>query len=90
MKINQIGNVGVLLPFSSREDIEFFSNLEGHLRQDHKSLAGRDHLSFRSYYQPVKVTFPSYSPFSFFMEHINVNISVICYPHLMHLGSYRW
>jgi splicing factor 3B subunit 3 len=48
------GNIGVLLPFSSRDDIEFFSNLEGHLRQEHKSLAGRDHLSFRSYYQPVK------------------------------------
>jgi len=48
------GNIGVLLPFSSRDDIEFFSNLENHLRQEHKSLAGRDHLSFRSYYQPVK------------------------------------
>jgi len=48
------GSIGALLPFSSREDIEFFSTLEAHMRQEHKSLCGRDHLSFRSYYAPVK------------------------------------
>jgi splicing factor 3B subunit 3 len=48
------GSIGALVPFSSREDIEFFTTLEAHLRQDHKSICGRDHLSFRSYYAPVK------------------------------------
>jgi CPSF A subunit region len=47
---------GVLLPFTSREDVDFFSHLEMHLRQDHPPLCGRDHLSFRSAYFPVKDT----------------------------------
>eukprot|EP01126_Amoeba_proteus_P058655 TRINITY_DN7590_c0_g1_i6.p1 TRINITY_DN7590_c0_g1~~TRINITY_DN7590_c0_g1_i6.p1 ORF type:complete len:732 (+),score=137.55 TRINITY_DN7590_c0_g1_i6:1565-3760(+) len=48
------GSIGVLLPFSSREDIDFFTKLEGHLRQEKLSLIGREHLSFRSYYTPCK------------------------------------
>lgn len=47
---------GALLPFSSREDVDFFSHLEMHLRQEQPPLAGRDHLGFRSYYFPVKDT----------------------------------
>ncbi|KXJ27295.1 Splicing factor 3B subunit 3 [Exaiptasia diaphana] len=48
------GGVGMLVPFVSREDIDFFQHLEMHLRSEHPSLVGRDHLSFRSYYFPVK------------------------------------
>ena len=44
---------GALLPFTSREDVDFFSHLEMHLRQDHPPLAGRDHMAFRGAYYPV-------------------------------------
>jgi len=49
-----LGTIGALLPFNSREDVDFFSHLEMHLRQENPPLCGRDHLSFRSYYFPVK------------------------------------
>mmetsp|Transcript_24270 Transcript_24270/g.47531 ORF Transcript_24270/g.47531 Transcript_24270/m.47531 type:complete len:1062 (+) Transcript_24270:1-3186(+) len=49
-----MGGLGIFVPFQSREDIEFFSHLEMHLRQENPPLCGRDHLSFRSYYNPVK------------------------------------
>jgi splicing factor 3B subunit 3 len=51
-----MGSVGALLPFTSRDDVDFFSHLEMHLRQDHPPLCGRDHMSYRSAYFPVKVS----------------------------------
>lgn len=48
------GGIGALIPFVSREDVDFFSHLEMHLRQENPPLCGRDHLSYRSYYFPVK------------------------------------
>ncbi|KPI91722.1 Splicing factor 3B subunit 3 [Papilio xuthus] len=48
------GALGVLLPFTSREDHDFFQHLEMHMRSENSPLCGRDHLSFRSYYYPVK------------------------------------
>jgi len=48
------GSIGILVPFVSREDIDFFTHLEMHMRQQYPTLTGRDHLSFRSYYFPVK------------------------------------
>lgn len=48
------GTLGILAPFVSREDVDFFQSLEGHLRADDAPLAGRDHLIYRSYYVPVK------------------------------------
>jgi splicing factor 3B subunit 3 len=48
------GTIGALLPFSSREDVDVFSKLEMHLRQENTPLCGRDHLAFRGYYNPVK------------------------------------
>ena len=47
-------SAGALLPFTSREDMDFFSHLEMHLRQEHPPLSGRDHMSYRSSYFPVK------------------------------------
>ena len=38
------------------QDIDFFQHLEMHLRAEQPSLCGRDHLSYRSYYMPVKVS----------------------------------
>ncbi|CAG9837474.1 unnamed protein product [Diabrotica balteata] len=48
------GTVGALVPFTSHEDHEFFQHLEMHMRSENPPLCGRDHLSFRSYYFPVK------------------------------------
>uniref|UniRef100_H3AX27 Splicing factor 3B subunit 3 n=1 Tax=Latimeria chalumnae TaxID=7897 RepID=H3AX27_LATCH len=48
------GGIGILVPFTSHEDHDFFQHLEMHLRSEHPPLCGRDHLSFRSYYFPVK------------------------------------
>ena len=50
------GTVGVLIPFVSREDVDFFQNLENHMRAEDPPLAGRDHLIYRGYYTPVKGT----------------------------------
>ncbi|URE12489.1 Splicing factor 3B subunit [Musa troglodytarum] len=49
-----MGSLGALLPFTSREDVDFFSHLEMHMRQEHPPLCGRDHMAFRSAYFPVK------------------------------------
>lgn len=49
-----MGTIGCLIPFSVKEDVDFFSLLEMSLRQEQTSLVGRDHLSFVSYYYPVK------------------------------------
>lgn len=49
------GSVGVLIPFVAKEDVDTLSTLEMHLRQESgSSIVGRDHLAYRSYYQPVK------------------------------------
>lgn len=48
------GSIGVMIPFVSREDADFFQSLEGHMRSEDPPLAGRDHLMYRSYYAPVK------------------------------------
>ena len=36
-----VGSVGALLPFTSREDHDFFSHLEMHMRQEFPPLSGR-------------------------------------------------
>ena len=64
------GGIGALQAFVSREDVDFFTHLEMHLRgangareakpkdgalgYDHPSICGRDQLAFRSSYFPVK------------------------------------
>lgn len=48
------GTLGILVPFVTREDVEFFTSLEQQLRIEDPPLAGRDHLMYRSYYVPVK------------------------------------
>ncbi|CAO1633979.1 unnamed protein product [Parajaminaea phylloscopi] len=51
------GTVGILIPLSSKEDIETLSTLEMHLRQEgNQSLVGRAHLAHRGRYVPVKAT----------------------------------
>lgn len=48
------GTIGMYVPFISREDVDFFQNLEMQLAAQNPPLAGRDHLIYRSYYAPVK------------------------------------
>ncbi|XP_048747957.1 splicing factor 3B subunit 3-like [Ostrea edulis] len=48
------GGIGMLVAFTSHEDHDFFQHLEMYMRTEHPPLCGRDHLSFRSYYFPVK------------------------------------
>jgi splicing factor 3B subunit 3 len=48
------GTIGILVPFVSREDANFFQELEAELRKEDKPIAGRDHLIYRSYYAPAK------------------------------------
>jgi splicing factor 3B subunit 3 len=49
------GSIGALLPFASKEELDFFTHLEIYLRNEQVSVVGRDHLSFRSLYVPCKV-----------------------------------
>ncbi|KAI0349483.1 hypothetical protein OH77DRAFT_1594212 [Trametes cingulata] len=48
------GTIGVLVPLISKEDVDFTTILEQHLRAEQLSLVGRDHLAWRGYYVPVK------------------------------------
>jgi splicing factor 3B subunit 3 len=47
------GRIGALVPFTSREDVEFYTQLEGYLRTDAPRPTGRDPQAYRSYYAPV-------------------------------------
>ena len=49
-----LGGIGALLPFRSREDVDFAQQLEMHMRQEAPPLSGRDHLAYRGSYFPVK------------------------------------
>jgi splicing factor 3B subunit 3 len=48
------GRVGAMVPFTSRDDVEFYTQLEGCLRKDAVRPTGRDPQSYRSYYAPIK------------------------------------
>ncbi|KAJ3040626.1 Splicing factor 3B subunit 3 [Rhizophlyctis rosea] len=51
-----LGSIGALIPFVSKDDVDFMQTLEMHLRNELPPLCGRDHLSYRSYYIPVRAT----------------------------------
>lgn len=48
------GALGALVPLASRDDMDFFVNLEMYLRSERNTLLGRNQLHYRSYYIPVK------------------------------------
>src|ERR1700761_3532045 len=48
------GSVGILIPFASKDDVDFIGTLEQHMRSEQLSLVGRDQLAWRGYYAPVK------------------------------------
>ena len=43
------------MPLTSKEDVDFFTHLEMYIRTEGLSLIGRDHLSYRCAFAPVKV-----------------------------------
>ncbi|KAI9208104.1 CPSF A subunit region-domain-containing protein [Polychytrium aggregatum] len=49
-----LGRIGILVPFTSKEDIDFFQTMEMTLRQHQPPFLGRDHLSYRSFFQPCR------------------------------------
>ena len=51
------GAIGCLVSFMSKDEVDFFTNLEMHVRSEYPPLCGRDHLAYRSYYAPCKVCF---------------------------------
>jgi splicing factor 3B subunit 3 len=48
------GGLLAMMPFESREEIDFFVHLEMYLRIEAQPLCGRDHVTYRSTYVPVK------------------------------------
>ena len=70
-----MGSIGALHAFTSRDDVDFFSHLEMHMRQDHPPLCGRDHMAYRSAYFPVKVYLINIMLFIVFMKLLE---SVFC------------
>lgn len=52
-----LGSIGVLVPFVSKDDVEFFQNLELAMRIHDPPIAGRDHLQYRGYYQTAKAVY---------------------------------
>lgn len=48
------GGIYAFSPFLIREELNFFTHLEMFMRQEYQSLCQRDHLSYRSFFTPVK------------------------------------
>lgn len=48
------GRIGALVPFTSRENVEFYTDLESCLRTDAPRPTGREPQAYRSYYAPIK------------------------------------
>lgn len=52
--VTATGRIGALVPFTSRENVEFYTELEACLRKDAPRYTGREPQAYRSYYAPVK------------------------------------
>lgn len=50
------GGLFAFMPSKTKEEVSFFQHLEMFMRQEYSNLCQRDHLSYRSYFQPVKST----------------------------------
>lgn len=51
-----LGTIGILIPFTSKEDVDFFQLLEMTLKQELPPLSGRNHLLYRGMFTPVHNT----------------------------------
>jgi len=50
-----MGSICAMMPLQTKEDVDFLQHLEMILRTERPPLCGRDHLAFRSFYQPCKM-----------------------------------
>ncbi len=50
------GAIYAFVPARSKDEVSFFQHLEMFMRQEYTNLCQRDHLSYRSYFAPVKLT----------------------------------
>ena len=51
-----MGGIRAFLPLSGVKDIDFLKQLESFMGDNLQTLCGRNHVSYRSYFQPVKET----------------------------------
>ncbi|KAI8321068.1 splicing factor 3b, subunit 3 [Martensiomyces pterosporus] len=49
-----LGSVQVAIPFVTQSDVDFFRSLELHMRAERPPISGRDHLTYRSAFVPVR------------------------------------
>eukprot|EP01068_Selenidium_serpulae_P012069 Selendium_serpulae@DN5765_c0_g1_i4.p1 len=49
-----MGSIGSLLPMASKDEVQLMQYLEMMMRTENPPLCGREHIMFRSYYNPVK------------------------------------
>eukprot|EP00923_Selenidium_pygospionis_P001039 GHVN01001572.1.p1 GENE.GHVN01001572.1~~GHVN01001572.1.p1 ORF type:complete len:1229 (+),score=96.51 GHVN01001572.1:8231-11917(+) len=49
-----MGSIGTMLPLVSKDEVDMLQCLEMILRTESPPLCGREHIMFRSYYNPVK------------------------------------
>jgi splicing factor 3B subunit 3 len=49
-----LGTIGLLIPFVTKDDLEFFQGLEMNMRQEHAPILGMSHMLYRGCYTPVK------------------------------------
>ena len=59
------GGLYTLIPCKSKDEVLFYSHLEMFMRQESMNLVQRDHLSYRSYFYPVKNIFDGELCFKF-------------------------
>ena len=52
--VTSTGRIGTFLPFTTRDDVEFYQDLESNLRTDMSRPTGVEPQNYRSYYAPVK------------------------------------
>lgn len=50
------GALYAFVPARNKDEVSFYQHLEMFMRQEYTNLCQRDHLSYRSYFQPVKLT----------------------------------
>ena len=62
------GTIGALLPIPSRNTLHFMNHIEMFLRKQEPSLVGRDLLSWRSAYTPLKVSLIEWNEINHIMQ----------------------
>lgn len=85
-----MGSIGALHAFTSRDDVDFFSHLEMHMRQDHPPLCGRDHMAYRSAYFPVKVYLINIIVFAFSIKLLESIIHNLCWIKASSVLYFHW